>query len=95
MQRNLSSLLNKPEKFRGKFLYIVVFILLIIFIIHLNVDFKIRTNKTTFFHNCLLTGLIKNKYNDKSADEALIYFCRKAQELNNDKWIKQRGRIWE
>ena len=95
MEKNLNSLSYKVEKLIRKYWYVPVIILSILFLIGQKVDFKIRTNNSSSFYNCVLTGLITGKYTDKAGVEATIYLCRRAEELRTDKWITQRGRIWE
>jgi hypothetical protein len=95
MGKNLNSLSFKAGKLTRKYWYVPVIIVSILFLIQQNVDFKIRTNDSSSFYNCVLTGLIKSKYTDKAGVEATIYICRRAEELRTDKWITQRGRIWE
>jgi hypothetical protein len=95
MSKNLNSLSFKAGKLLRKYWYFLVVIVSILIIIYHNVDFKIRTNNSSSFHNCVLTGLITGKYTDKAGAEATIYICRRAEELRTDKWITQRGRIWE
>jgi hypothetical protein len=83
------------KKLLKKYWYIPVIIISLIYLINKNVDFKVRTNNSSSFHNCVLTGLIKGKYTDKAGAEATIYICRRAEELRTDKWINQKGRVWE
>lgn len=83
------------KKLLKKFWYIPVIIILFIYLIYQNVDFKIRNNDTSFFHNCLLTGLMNSKYIDKAGAEATIYVCRKAEEIRGDRYIAERGRVWK
>jgi hypothetical protein len=95
MAKNLNSFSFKAGKLTRKYWYVPLIIFSIVFLIHQNVDFKIRTNDSSSFYNCVLTGLIKSKYTDIAGVEATIYICRKSIELRPDKWITQRGRIWE
>lgn len=83
------------KKLLKKYWYIPVIIILFIYLINQNVDFKIRNKDTSFFHNCVLSGLINSKYSDKASAEAKIYICRQAEELRGDKYITRKGRLWE
>jgi hypothetical protein len=78
-----------------KYWYIPVVILSILFLVYKNVDFRIRTDTASFFFNCVLNGLTKVKHTDNVAVEAVILLCRRAEALKLDKWITQRGRVFE
>lgn len=83
------------KKLLKKYWYIPVVILSILFLIYQNVDFKIRTDTASSFYNCVLSGLTKAKHTDKDGAEAVIFVCRRAEVLRTDKWITQKGRVWE